>query len=284
MSAPRVLVLTGVGINCEQEMAAAFDLAGGVPEIVHLSELLQGRVSLSDYPILALPGGFSFGDNLGAGTALAHRIRHRRLPDGKTLFRHLASAIDAGAHVVGVCNGFQVLVELGLLPNAGGTRAHEAALLPNLSGRFEDRWVEVGAHAKTASRAFAALHGAELPVRHGEGRLVFRDADVRDAVVQAGLNGLFYRGADGRPTEAYPANPNGSELACAGLSDPTGRVIGLMPHPEAALSVYNHYDWPRRRLIDPEFGEPGAGLALFRAMVDAVANHGVDRYEREEGL
>jgi len=272
MSRPRVLLLTGYGINCEEELSAAFRLAGAGVDRVHIGRILRGEVELHAYSIIGFPGGFSFGDDLGAGRVLANRIRSRPLPHGATLLERLVQFLDNGGHLLGICNGFQVLVTLGLLPNVGGDHRQEVALAANLSARYEDRWVRLAADARAPHPALAELGDFEAPVRHAEGRLVFRDQGVRQAVVDRHLNCLTYVDADGLPAIDFPANPNGAALSCAGLCDPTGRVLGLMPHPEAYLSLYNHYDWPRKRRENPDASEDGEGIRLFRALVATVHN------------
>ena len=269
----RSLVLTGFGINCEEEMAAAYRLAGGQAEVVHLNAVLHGHVRLDDWDVLNFPGGFSFGDDLGAGRALANKVRFRRLPTGATLLDELQRFIARGGYVVGVCNGFQALVKLGLLPNVGGSYLQEVTLTTNEpGGRFEDRWCHCRVRPGNPSPFFAGLTQLDLPVRHKEGRLVIATPALREAIVERGLVCLTYCTTDGQPATTYPELPNGSDLACAALTDPSGHVLGLMPHPEAFLSRYNHPDWPRIRRASATAGasDDGAGLALFRNIVSHV--------------
>ena len=270
MRAARALVVGGFGINCEEETAAAYRLAGAVAATVPLGAVRCGEVRLDAFDVVHLPGGFSFGDDLGAGRVLANRIRARRLPDGTTMAQGLAGVARRGGMVIGACNGFQALVEIGLLPNLVGEGASEAALMQNASGKYEDRWVRLRADRASPARVCTGLEECEAPVRHGQGRLVFRDEAVRDEVERLHLNVLTYCDERGHPTDRYPANPNGAELACAALCDPSGRVLGMMPHLEAYLSVYNHYDWPRLRRERPNESEDGAGLVFFRNVVRAV--------------
>lgn len=230
-----VFVLAGQGIHCEVETARAYRAVGLTAQIVPLAELLGGARRLHDCALLHLPGGFSFGDQLGAGLVLADLLRHARLPNGRRLFDELIEFVEAGGHLLGVCNGFQALVRAGLLPNLSGGYEAEAALLPNAGEVFEDRWVTLH-HDR-----LGALH---LPVRHGEGRLVFVSQAHARAVEAAGQVFLRYTAADGSMAQ-YPDNPNGSWLDAAGLCDRTGRVLGLMPHPEAALWAELHPAWTR---------------------------------------
>ncbi len=260
MSQRPVFVLSGHGINCESETAYAYQLAGLPTEIVPLSALFRGDRRLAECSLLHLPGGFSFGDHLGAGLVLADRFRHGKLPSGASLFGELTRFVDDGGHVVGICNGFQVLVRTGLLPDLGGAHQPEAALLPNAGASFEDRWVHV-----RMGGIFAELGDLELPVRHGEGRLVFQDAAHAARVAASAQIVMTYVGADGAAEPAYPANPNGSWLAAAGLADRTGRVLGCMPHPEAFLWPEHHPAWARHaRPQRPD------GLRFFQLLASRV--------------
>ena len=269
----RALVLTGFGINCEEEVAAAYELAGATATVVHLNQVLHGHVRLADFDILTFPGGFSFGDDLGAGVVLANKLRYRTLASGRTLLTEIQDFIAQGKFVLGICNGFQVLVKLGLLPNLGGAAQAEVTLTHNQSGRYENRWVRLRVNPATNSPFLRGLDTLELPVRHGEGRLVVADAAVQTRIEQLGLNCLSYVDAAGDGTSTYPHNPNGADLNCAGLTDPTGQVLGLMPHPEAFLSRYNHPDWARRQRLAPDAGEAGDGLRIFQNIVAHVAAH-----------
>ena len=254
-----VFVLSGHGINCERETAYAYELAGLEPEIVPLESLFRGTRRLDECSLVHLPGGFSFGDHLGAGLVLADRIRHGTLPNGAPFWAELTRFVDDGGFVLGVCNGFQVLVRTGLLPNLRAEREPEAALLVNAGASFEDRWV----HVQT-SGVFAELGRLELPVRHGEGRLVFADQLHASRVAEAAHIVMRYAAEDGSEA-GYPANPNGSWLGAAGLADRTGRVIGLMPHPEAFLWAEHHPAWARkRREQKPD------GLRFFEALAARV--------------
>lgn len=265
----RALIITGFGINCEEETAAAWRLAGAEADVVHLNAVLHARRSIHDYDVITLPGGFSFGDDLGSGKVLSNKIRYRRLPGGRTLLAELERFLGDGKHVLGICNGFQTLVKLGLLPDLAGERTQEATLTTNRSGRFEDRWCVCAVNPRSQSPFLAGLVRLELPVRHAEGRLVFGESSLAARVREQALDALWYVGEDGRPTEAYPANPNGSALAAAALVDPSGQVLGMMPHPEAALSHLNHPDW-HARARDGAPDRPGDGLALFQNLVRHV--------------
>ena len=269
MSAPvNALVITGFGINCEEEMAAAWRLAGATARIVHLNEVLAGSLSIHDYQVISLPGGFSFGDDLGSGKVLANKIRFAPLPSGRTLLDEIRSFLSAGGYIIGICNGFQALVKMGLLPDVAGDQRQEVSLTTNKSGIFEDRWVHCKVRTGTHTPFLRGLDIIALPVRHGEGRLLVPDPALRATIQQHGLDCMLYCTPDGDPTGAYPANPNGADLHCAALTDRTGQVLGMMPHPEAFLSLYNHPDWPALRRRDREISEDGAGLRIFRNLVE----------------
>ncbi len=269
MNHVRALVLTGFGINCQDELAAAYRLAGAEADIVHFNEWLAGAVSLRDYQILNFPGGFSFGDDLGAGKALANKMRFCKLAGGRTLMDEIADHLKRGGYVLGICNGFQILVKSGLLPNVGGNFEQEVSLIVNDSGKFEDRWVHCRAEQPAKTPFLKDIETLALPVRHKEGKLVVRDEAIRSALVAQGLCALRYCDAGGAVATEYPALPNGAELSCAALTDPTGHVLGMMPHPEAYLAIYNHPDWARRREAAGG-NEEGEGLRLFRNIIDHI--------------
>ncbi|UOQ78744.1 phosphoribosylformylglycinamidine synthase subunit PurQ [Hymenobacter sp. 5516J-16] len=266
----RALILTGFGINCEEEFAAAYKLAGADPTIVHLNQVLHGHVSIHDYDILNFPGGFSFGDDLGSGVVLANKLRYRKNAEGRTLLDDIKQFIANGKFVMGICNGFQVLVKLGLLPNLSGNVTPEVTLTHNASGRYEDRWVRLKVNPESNSPFLKGIDTLEVPVRHGEGRLIIKGEETLREIEAQALNCLAYTDFDGSPTDVYPHNPNGADLNCAGLTDTTGQVFGLMPHPEAFLSLYNHPDWARRKRMNPAISEEGDGLRLFRNIVEHV--------------
>ncbi|OUJ75847.1 phosphoribosylformylglycinamidine synthase subunit PurQ [Hymenobacter crusticola] len=277
----QALILTGFGINCEEEFAAAYRLAGAEATIVHLNQVLLGHVSIHDYDILNFPGGFSFGDDLGSGVVLANKLRYRQTPSGRTLLDDIKEFIANGKFVMGICNGFQVLVKLGLLPNLSGNVTPEVTLTHNASGRYEDRWVRLKVNPNAHTPFLKGIDTMEVPVRHGEGRLVISGADTLAQIQDKALNCLTYIGYDDSPTDVYPHNPNGADLNCAGLTDPTGQVFGLMPHPEAFLSLYNHPDWARRKRLNRGISEEGDGLKLFRNIVEHVQGQRAEAVPQE---
>jgi phosphoribosylformylglycinamidine synthase subunit PurQ / glutaminase len=268
----KAIVITGNGTNCEMEMAYACRLAGAdVVDIVHISSLLYGEKSLDDYQFLNLPGGFLDGDDLGSAKAGANRILHAPvLGKGEKLFNQFARFIKEGKLILGVCNGFQLMVKLGMLPGFDGKYDEQTATLTfNDSGRFEDRWVYLRNNADSPCIFTKALKGIYLPVRHGEGKFITKDEGITQRLHNNGQIALQYSTAEyGEATMDYPANPNGSIDGIAGICDATGRLFGLMPHPEAYLHYTNHPRWSREKLP-----EEGMGLAIFRNAVDFIRNN-----------
>ncbi len=262
---PKALVLYGYGLNCDYETAFALNQAGAAACRVHTTEVLENPRLIWDYHLLAVPGGFSWGDEHGAGVILALRLK---LALGSALQEFIAS----GRLVIGICNGFQVLVNLGLLPGLKGRQGERlAALIPNDCGNFRDAWV----HLKAAPSHCVFTRGLgqlELPIRHGEGKF-FAAPEVLSEIQGRGQIALQYATADGAAAAGrFPDNPNGSLLDIAGITDASGRVLGLMPHPEAHVSSCQHptwtrekENWRRRGLPYPE--QEGAGLAIFRNAV-----------------
>jgi phosphoribosylformylglycinamidine synthase len=265
MKAPRALVITGNGTNCEREMAHACRLAGAEAVIAHSSQIFSGEIRLADYHFLNLPGGFLDGDDLGSAKAGAVRFKYGTVAgDGAHRFLDdLLAFVDDGKLVLGVCNGFQLLVKLGLLPGTGEDRIYPtASLMHNDSGRFEDRWVHLKVDPMSPCVFTSGIDRLYVPVRHGEGKFVPRDEASLADVRRMNLAVVRYTDAEGRVTQEYPWNPNGSTDAIAGVCDSTGRVFGLMPHPEAFLHRTNHPRWTREDLPDE-----GQGLAIFRNAV-----------------
>jgi len=273
-AAVRVLVPTGLGLNCEAETAAGFRLAGATPETVPLLDLLDGVLDggghrLADFDIIAFVGGFAFGDHLGAGFVFANKIRYR-------LYDQLLEFIDRGGLAVGICNGFQTMVRLGLLPGFDGDyRTPRATLAPNDRLGYWDCWVRVAADAESPCVWTRGVETLELPSRHGEGKFLTADAADFERLEQERQIVLRYVDADDQPTQDWPANPNGSPGAVAGVCDPSGRLFGLMPHPDAFIYPFQHPLWSRRRLTD-DAGVEGGGLVIFRNGVDAAAAAGLN--------
>jgi len=263
MSQVRTLVITGHGTNCEVESAHAARAAGSdVTDIVFFSDIAAGRTRIDAYNFLIFPGGFLDGDDLGAAQAAAVRWKHAKTQAGEALLDQLKAFFEAGGLILGICNGFQLLVKLGLLPALGGKLfTRQVSLANNDSARFEDRWVTLAADPKSPCVFTKGVGRLDLPVRHGEGKLVPMSPEILDQLIAAGSVALRYIDpATGGPTQDYPANPNGSPDAIAGLTDPTGRILGLMPHPEAVNHPTNHPGYTR--------GErPTLGTVLFENAV-----------------
>ncbi|MBW2731502.1 MAG: phosphoribosylformylglycinamidine synthase subunit PurQ [Deltaproteobacteria bacterium] len=260
-----MIIPTGFGINCEAETAEAFRRAGGNVQPLHLNDLVQQPGLLARAQILALAGGFSFGDHLGAGRVLANRLRAR-------LAEPLSRFVADGGLVIGICNGFQTMVRLGLLP--GGLSSNKllakpsASLVDNAHGRFYDGWVTLMVDPNSPCVYTRGMERLEVPVRHGEGRLIVAE-QAEQHVVNKHLIPLRYADPEtGKATQRFPQNPNGSFQAAAGLCDTTGRLLGLMPHPEAFLYRENHPLWRRSGETDE-----GAGLRIFINAVE-VARRG----------
>ena len=251
MVKPRVLVLRAPGTNCDVETAFAFEQAGGTAESVHVNRLRESPTLLQQFQILCVPGGFSFGDDIAAGRILANQLQY-------SLGEALAEFRASDKLILGICNGFQVLLKLGVLLPA--TRQGPPATLAwNDSGHFEDRWVNTRVHGNQC----VFLNGVQqlfLPIGHAEGKFVARDADVLGQLDQAGQLALKYCCADGSAPAGFPDNPNGSMADVAGVCDTTGRVFGLMPHPERHLHPTNHPCWTRRRQLPAQ----GEGCVIFR--------------------
>lgn len=248
----RALVLRAAGTNCDRETAHALRLAGAEVVSCHVSQLAADPSQLDGVGVLALPGGFTYGDDIAAGRVLAVELA-RHLADA------LARHVDRGGVVIGICNGFQVLVKLGLLPGpfAAAEPAQQATLTDNDSDRFESRWVRMISAGN--SPLLPAGETLEMPVAHREGKLVLPDGQ-RAALEAAGQVVLRYVGPGDEPDPGYPHNPNGSAGDVAGICDAGGRVLGLMPHPERHVARHQHRAWTRTG-GDPD--APGDGLALF---------------------
>ncbi|MEN6475165.1 MAG: phosphoribosylformylglycinamidine synthase subunit PurQ [Syntrophaceae bacterium] len=255
----KALVITGYGTNCETEMAYACTHAGAQATIAHLSDILNGQIRIGNYHFLNLPGGFLDGDDLGSAQVESVRLKHATIQGGtRTLYDEILSFFERGGLILGVCNGFQALVKTGLLPgNPFGAR--RATLTFNDSARFEDRWVALKVNPHSPCVFTKGLDRISLPVRHGEGKFITDSEDTLKDIMGNHLSALFYADADGHPTQTYPDNPNGSAFAIAGICDATGRVFGLMPHPEAYTHATNHPLWTRRK----DLPERGDGMAIF---------------------
>lgn len=253
----RAIVLNGHGINCPYETAYAINTSGGEATIVHVEELITSPKILEEYNLLILPGGFSFGDNLGSARVLANRLRYR-VGDA------LREFISSGKLVMGICNGFQALVKMGLLPVPDFKQ--RVTLTYNSSGKFEDRWIRLAINRKSPCVFTKGIEFLDLPVRHSEGRFVPSGKEVVEEMLCKNLIVCQYIGPGGS-VNTYPYNPNGSVGGVAGICDESGRIFGLMPHPEAYNHFTNHPFWTRNG------GKEGEGLKIFKNAVEYIELH-----------
>lgn len=264
MSKPTILILHASGTNRDGEAARAVEVAGGAPHIFHINRLRAGEVSLAEFDALLLPGGFSYGDALGAGARLAL--------DLQIYFAEaMGSFVESGKPVLGICNGFQTLVKAGILPETNG-RQRTVTLTENARGHFECRWVHLRAASNARASWIAAMDDLIFcPIAHGEGNVQVTDEETQSTLEAEGLVAFRYVDSDGSPVLGeYPFNPNGSVADIAGLCNRRGNVVGLMPHPEDhILPIQN----PLRHNAASLDGLR-LGLPLFRRFVD-VARHGI---------
>ena len=261
----KVLVITGFGLNCEKETSAAFNYCGATAEMVHLNDILHGKRSLSEFQILAFIGGFSFGDHLGAGTIFANRVKFQ-------LREQLEKFIADGKLVIGICNGFQTLSRLGMVPAISGEYfVQQAALAHNDCGTFRDDWCYLKANPASPCIYTKDIDLVRLPLRHGEGKFV-ADEKMLEEIEKKNLVALRYANADGSIATEFPALPNGSLNSIAGICDESGRLFGLMPHPEAFMSPFNSPTWTADKL-QGKLPEEGEGAIFFKNAVNFAAKH-----------
>ena len=262
------LILTGFGLNCDNETAHVFELAGAKAHRVHINRLISGRVKLDDFQILALGGGFSWGDDHGAGVIQALKMKN-------SFGKDLLDFVEQGKLVIGICNGFQALVNLGLLPGIDNNYTKRSvAITYNDCGNFRDQWVHLAANQKSPCVFTKGIDLADFPIRHGEGKFI---ADQETIAKLAANNQIVFQYADQKGLPAmgsFPLNPNGSINDIAGICDPTGKIFGLMPHPEAYNHFTNHPDWTRKAQILKREGktleESTIGVQLFKNGVDYI--------------
>jgi phosphoribosylformylglycinamidine synthase I len=266
MAQPRVLVLTGYGINCDGETAFAFRAAGARADIVHINDLIADRAMLDSYQVFSFPGGFSYGDDTGSGKALANRIRNNLMDD-------LCRFAGRDTLILGICNGFQVMVNIGIVPAldgfAGGAMA---ALEHNVTFRYQCRWVDLTVEKGSPSIFTRGIDRLHIPVAHGEGNF-FALEDVMARIEGSGLVTMRYTRPDGVPAKGeFPWNPNGSMNDIASICDPSGRIMGMMPHPERGMFFTQRDDWTLiREGLKREGGalpELSDGFAIFRNAVE----------------
>jgi len=262
---PNVLVLTGYGINCDEETAYAFEQAGARADIVHVNDLIDKRRKLQDYQILAFPGGFSYGDDTGAGNGLANRIRNH-------LWDELMGFVHDDKLGIGICNGFQVMVNLGLLPSFDGKYGEQnVALINNDFPRYSDRWCDIRIEGKGPWIQGIKDLTFPMPIAHGEGKF-FASLNVLRKIEDRRL--IVARYVQGNICEDHnlPANPNGSLEDIAGIIDETGRLFGMMPHPERAIDYTQLPDWTLKREILKVAGHSTKVLEDFRPGLEVFKN------------
>lgn len=257
---PKALILRTAGTNCDKETAFSFELAGAKPELVHINRLIRKEIELSDFQILAIPGGFTYGDDIAAGKILANELRFK-------LENQLQEFIEKGKLIIGICNGFQVLVKAGLLPDWGSFQ-QEVTLTINDSGKFEDRWVYLKGSTNKCIWTKNLPEIIYLPVAHGEGKFVTKEQAVLRRLKKNGQIVFQYCEEKGK-LAGYPYNPNGSVNNISGICDPTGRIFGLMPHPERHIFSLQHPRWKGK---SPSHKE-GDGLAIFKNGVEFAKKH-----------
>jgi len=274
MKTARALVLTGYGLNCDYETDFSLKLAGADSERVHINELvpsgkINARVTLDNYHILVLGGGFSWADDHGAGVVMASKLRYN-------IGDQIEEFIKKGKLIMGICNGFQALVNLGLLQGFDDDyHSRKVALTYNDSGNFVDRWVTLRTQEDSICIFTRGISTLELPVRHGEGKF-YAKKNIIDRLIEKKQVVIRYSDEQGRPAQGkWPFNPNGSLYDIAGVCDSTGRIFGIMPHPEAYNHYTNHPDWTRKREELARMGkeiekEEGEGITIFRNAVQYI--------------
>jgi phosphoribosylformylglycinamidine synthase len=256
MRSPKVCVLRSAGTNCDQETAAAFSLAGAAAELLHINSLVSNKRTLNDFHILALPGGFSYGDDIASGKIFANELKFK-------LVDSLRKFIADGKLIIGICNGFQILVKSGFLP--GDVNLNQTtSLIINDSGKFESRWVYLKPGGSSCVWTKGLKKIIYLPVAHGEGKFVVGDKKVLSRLKKNNQIVFQYSDAQGN-FSGYPDNPNGSVESIAGICDETGRVFGLMPHPERHICAAQH---PRKN----ELNKQADGLQIFKNGVNFIKN------------
>jgi len=248
MTNVKVLVLRSSGTNCDNETAFAFSEAGALPSLVHIGELIHGKENLSNYQILVIPGGFTYGDDVSAGKVFANELK-------LGLYEDVNNFILAGGLILGICNGFQILVKAGFLPGLSNSRQTSVTLASNDSGRFECRWVHLKVNNDSQCVFTKEIEHLYLPSAHAEGKIITNTGLLPSQNVV-----LRYTDENGSDTPGYPFNPNGSTDNIAGICDETGRIFALMPHPERFIRNTQHPQWMRHKITGDRYGD---GFQIF---------------------
>ncbi len=265
---PQALIIRTAGTNCDRELAHAFEMAGAATFSLHLNELIERPHLIEKADLIGFPGGFSYGDDIAAGRIYANRLRHR-------LTETLKESIKCNVPIIGICNGFQVIVKLGLLPDYEAGR-QTATLAENTNGRFTDKWVSLVVPEHGVCLWTQGIDRLDLPIAHGEGRFVPESAEALRFWQTSGQIALRYDTGHA----PFPGNPNGSIDDIAGVCDPTGLVFGLMPHPERFTHPTHHPHWPRWSA--QQLAQTPAGLKLFQNAVRFVNSKIAEKQQREE--
>lgn len=264
-----VLVLAGYGLNCEEETLHAFKHAGLSGEIIHINDLIETPSKLDSAQILAVPGGFSYGDDTGSGNAFAQKMR-------LSLWEPLLRFVERDTLTIGICNGCQILANLGLIPNGNGERT--VAVTYNENARYQCRWVDIAVNADNKSPWLQGLSQMHIPVAHGEGRFMMSEETLAEVKNQIAFQ---YVKPDGTPANgAFPANPNGSLADIAAMTDKTGRILAMMPHPERGMFTWQRNDYDRLKDAAQRSGQPlpeeADGMTLFH---NAAQYFGIKKQE-----
>jgi phosphoribosylformylglycinamidine synthase I len=258
----KALILAGYGLNCEEETAHAFETAGLSAQIRHINDLIDAPQELERVQILAIPGGFSYGDDTGSGNAFAQKMK-------LALWEPLRRFVERDTLTIGICNGCQIITNLGLIPAKTGAYGERVlAVTHNLTARYGCRWIDLRAAPLNKSPWLNGITQMHVPVAHGEGRFVM-DKAVLSALETNGQIALRYIKPDGAPAAGeFPYNPNGSTADIAGVTDPSGRILALMPHPERGMFTWQRDDYDRLKDQARRSGKPlpeeADGLTLFR--------------------
>jgi phosphoribosylformylglycinamidine synthase len=251
----RVIVLRAAGSNCDQETKYAFDMMKAQADLVHINQLINGNTKLDAYQILAIPGGFTYGDDISAGKVLANELKFK-------LTDQLYEFQQKDKLVIGICNGFQVLAKAGLLPKVQLKAEQSVTLTFNDSGKFEDRWIYLSREDSVCVFTKDMDNTVTYPVAHAEGKFAVKDNSLLNELIRNKQIVFRYIHPDGQDV-VYPQNPNGSIDNIAGICDPSGRILGMMPHPERYMHPLNHPQWTRIGL-----NKPADGIGIFKNAIE----------------
>lgn len=266
MAKPQTLVLTGYGINCEEETAFAFEKTGAGTRIIHINDLIENKKILDEYQILLFPGGFSYGDDTGSGKALANRIKNNLLDE-------IRKFMERDTLMLGICNGFQVLANLGVVPALRGfSGTAEVSLEHNRTFRYQCRWIDVAVNPESPSVFTRGIDRMHIPVAHGEGNF-YAPAEVLDEIEKKNLTVMRYIKPDGTPaSQEFPYNPNGALNDIAAICSTSGRIMGMMPHPERGMFFTQRNDWTymkeKYKREGKEIPEYSDGIRIFQNAVE----------------